>query len=281
MDLPFLMFRVVFCGGFISLFSGVCNASLRSEMVFDRLDTMGDITLEVSRDSPLDLALAFPGAFELPVPKALLPGSKGMGWRRNITATVFWVGEDSSKNNPVHNRASSWDTKWMETYGGTDSPSPRNRKGFRPASFVPKQSSFYVALPYNDIDRNGHKPEASKIIPWFWEDFKGPGVSVCHGRWVAIHKDGLVCYAKWRDCGPFTTDDWAYVFQGRDPKPNVNGNAGIDISPSVRDYFSVGGMSNVDWKFVNESEVPPGPWWDGETRSSGRYSGREQLSANN
>ncbi|GHC42298.1 hypothetical protein AAFN60_06050 [Roseibacillus persicicus] len=180
-------------------------------------------------------------------------------WRRGILATIFWVGEQPTPRNPTPNDKSSWDPQWQENFGGIDRPESRN--GFLPTGFVPKQTPFYIALPYNDlVPGGGHQPEASEVIPWFWKLHQGPTTSVCHGRWVAIHREGRICYARWRDCGPFSTDDWRYVFLGERPKPNPNGNAGIDISPAVRDYLQLDGNRRVDWKFVEDFEVPDGPW---------------------
>ncbi len=180
-------------------------------------------------------------------------------WRAGITATIFWVGELPTPRNPTPNHASSWDPKWQQTFGGVDRPAFRN--GFLPKGFVPKQNPFYIALPYNDlVAGGGHKPEASEVIPWFWKAHQGPTKSVCHGRWIAIHRKGKMCFAQWRDCGPYSTTDWRYVFQGERPQPNPNGNAGIDVSPAVRDYLELGGNYKVDWKFVEDFEVPDGPW---------------------
>lgn len=180
-------------------------------------------------------------------------------WRRGITATVFWVGEKSSERNPTPNHASSWDPNWQTNYGGVDSPS--NRSGHNPAAFSPKLNPFYIALPYNDIAPGGaHHPEASEVIPWFWKAYKGDWTSVCKGRWIAIHYRNKVCYAQWEDCGPFSTDDWQYVFNGKPPKPNPNGNAGIDISPAVRDYLQIRSGYRVAWKFMENQDVPAGPW---------------------
>ena len=56
---------------------------------------------------------------------------------------------------------------------------PDHRDGFRPASFSPAQNPFYIALPYNDVTSGGrHRPEASEVIPWFWRDYRGDGISV-------------------------------------------------------------------------------------------------------
>ena len=184
-------------------------------------------------------------------------------WRRDITATVFWVGEKASANNPTHNRASSWDTKWMHNFGGTDHPDRDKRAtDYRPKEFVPKLNPFYVALPYNDrIDHARTKPSARRVIPWFRRSFEREGKSVCDGRWVAIHHRGKTCFAQWSDVGPFETDDWAYVFGTARPKNPKNKGAGIDISPAVRDYLGIdGGMAKVHWRFVEFREIPTGPW---------------------
>ena len=141
-------------------------------------------------------------------------------WRKNITATIFWIGEKPTARNPTPNHASSWDTKWQQNYGGFDDPNPAARTyGFRPKAFTPKQNPFYVALPYNDrIDWRRHKPEASRVIPWFRKYSPRPGKTVCKGRWLQIVYNNKVCYAQWEDCGPFTTTDWQYVFGNARPK---------------------------------------------------------------
>ena len=152
------------------------------------------------------------------------------------------------------------DAQWAKNYGGTDTPDAGQRVDFRPASFVPDQNPFYVALPYNDITASGHKPGAAEVIPWFREDYKGPGKTVCKGRWVAIRFKGRVSYAQWEDCGPFRTDHSDYVFGNERPKPNLNKGAGLDVSPAVRDYLGMNDTDVTDWKFVDFHEVPDGPW---------------------
>jgi hypothetical protein len=180
-------------------------------------------------------------------------------WRRDIRATIFWVGEKPTPRNPTPNNASSWDPAWQKSFGGIDSP--KKRDGYCPHGFTPRQTPFYIALPYNDLlPGGGHQPEAEEVIPWFWELHNGPTRSVCHGRWLALHREGRICYAMWRDAGPFSTDDWNYVFGGERPQANPNGNAGIDVSPAVRDYLDLSGDHLLDWKFVEDFEVPDGPW---------------------
>ncbi len=191
------------------------------------------------------------------------------GWRRGIVSTVFWVGEAASEHNPVPNTASAWDGNWQANFGGYDHP--ERRDGWLPTGFVPAMNPFYVALPYNDLARGGgHRPEAAEVIPWFWRDYRGDGISVCKGRWVAIHSSGKICYAQWEDVGPFEIDHWQYVFGNEGPRPNRNSNAGIDLSPAVRDFLGLRSGQRVDWRFVDDREVPRGPWrnWNPRERAA-------------
>ena len=130
-------------------------------------------------------------------------------WKQFITATVFWIGEKPTRNNPTPNNKSSWDQNWQQNYGGYDNPDQTSRRGYVPKGFTPKLNPFYVALPYNDcVNHKAHKPEAARVIPWFKRYRPRPGQTVCKGRWVEIVSNKRVCYAQWEDCGPFTTDDW-------------------------------------------------------------------------
>jgi hypothetical protein len=185
-------------------------------------------------------------------------------WKTNIVGTVFWCGELPTEKNPTPNTASSWDPQWMKTFGGFDDPDISARAaGYRPANFVPQQNPFYVALPYNDcVDYKTTKEEASKVIPWFKEKFVRAGKSVCHNRWLAIRYNGQTCYAQWSDCGPFLTTDANYVFGNARPTTTKNNGAGIDLAPAVRDYLGFRSGKTCDWRFVDESEVPDGPWKD-------------------
>ncbi len=188
-------------------------------------------------------------------------------WKLQVTCTIFWIGEQPTARNPTPNTKSSWDTRWAENFGGYDDPDPSNRIAdhvagdFRPKSFLPKLNPFYIALPYNDvIGSSAHKPEASRVIPWFHRVKPAPGKTVCKGRWVQIYNGRRSCYAQWEDCGPWVTDDWEFVFGTKPPKTGQNGAAGIDISPSVRDYLGLRSGQKVHWRFVEASQVPYGPW---------------------
>lgn len=183
----------------------------------------------------------------------------GFPWKRNVVATVFWVGELPTENNPTPNRKSAWDQNWEANFGGYDHP--ERRDGLLPVDFTPLLNPFYIALPYNDVAKGGiHRPEASAVIPWFWESYRGAGISVCKGRWVAIHHQGRVCYAQWEDVGPFEVDHWQYVFGNDAPRANRNQSAGIDLSPAVRDFLQLRSGATVEWRFLEDRQVPNGPW---------------------
>ena len=212
-----------------------------SEDVLFRVDPIAYTPQRMPAQSPVKSAERFP-------------------WKKEIVTTVFWIGEDSSDNNPVPNDSSSWDKAWSKSYGGYDDPNPARRQDYIPVKFTPRQNPFYCALPYNDKAREGHRPEAPKVVPWFKEAYQGPAVSTCKGRWVAIRKGNRTVYAQWEDAGPFRTDHWEYVFGNERPKPNLNRGAGLDVSPAVRDYLGLQPTDVTDWKFVDFSEVPSGPW---------------------
>jgi hypothetical protein len=217
--------------------------------------TLGIAELQ-KRFHPGDLSIKDPAENNRPV-FWLSTGGEGGSWKENIVATTFWIGEPTSSRNPSNTR-SAWDSGWMAHYGGEDSPT--QRVDFLPTGFTPHQNPFYIALPYSDVS-NGHtKPEAAQIIPWFKSSFSQNGRSILKDRWVAIRRGARVCYAQWEDAGPFRTDHWQYVFGKERPLPNQNHDAGIDLSPAVRDFLNIGGMDSVDWKFVEVSNVPTGPW---------------------
>lgn len=183
-------------------------------------------------------------------------------WRLHVTATIFWIGEKPGGRNTTSNHQSSWDGQWETNYGGYDDPNPAARANYAPKAFRPGLNSFYVALPYNDcLNYRRHRPEASRVIPWFYRYNPRPGKSVCKGRWIQLYNGRKVCYAQWEDCGPWVTDDWQYVFKGQAPRSK---NAGIDVSPAVRDYMGLKSGDKVHWRFVEFGSVPRGPWsWYG------------------
>jgi DnaJ-like protein len=193
-------------------------------------------------------------------PPIARPSGEVFPWKANVVTTVFWVGQEqvTGKTSPQHQ--SVWDEDWLKNFGGVDNPEPAARHDYIPISFVPRQNPFYCALPYNDVEHGQFKPEAPLVIPWFKQVHAEPGRSVCKDRWVVIRKGDRICYAQWEDCGPFRTDHFQYVFQNERPTPNASHGAGLSVSPAVRDHLGLAPIDLTDWRFVEVSDVPPGPW---------------------
>lgn len=245
----------------IGITSGALMGLSAGARLTDRLASIHESILEDRREALPSLSDPFgvPQAARVVAerPKDAFRGQAA--WKRNVVSTVFWVGELPTENNPTPNTKSAWDQNWQANFGGYDQPDRRN--GYLPAGFVPALNPFYIALPYNDVAKGGvHRPEASEVIPWFWESYRGDGISVCKGRWVAIHHAGKVCFAQWEDVGPFEVDHWQYVFGKEPPRANRNQAAGIDLSPAVRDFLNLRSGAKVEWRFANDQEVPSGPW---------------------
>lgn len=186
---------------------------------------------------------------------------------KNTTVTVFWIGEEGNEENGfIPNLQSAWDDDWAEDYGGVDDPD--NRNGYLPTNFTPFENPFYFALPYNDFDENGERrSDAYEVIPWSKERAWNDSESMCKNRWIRITNGEKCAYAQWEDVGPFGEDDAAYVFGSAAPKNEVNDNAGLDVSPAVRDLLGISDIDKVDWQFVDSTEVPDGPWKDIVTTS--------------
>ncbi len=184
----------------------------------------------------------------------------------NITATVFWIGEEATgENEYIPNKKSVWDDRWMEHFGGIDDPGHRN--GYFPAKFKPKENPFYIALPYNDFTGGKRKPDASKHVYWAgakeWKD----GESMCKNRWVKIVKGEKTAFAQWEDAGHYSEDDHEYVFGTAPPKNPRANKAAIDVSPAVASYLGLKGEDKVSWQFVDDQDVPDGPWKETVTTS--------------
>ena len=182
--------------------------------------------------------------------------------RRNIVTTYFWIGQGGTPISATTNIKSAWDSFWKKNFGGIDCPDQRkDAKKFREASlpkkFAPTLNPFYVALPFNDIAF----PKKSRKWVYWWDEGKFQKdrfESQCNGRWIMIRFNNKVCYAQWEDVGPLRYDHAEYVFG--DELPNRHSRAGLDVSPAVRDYLGLSGLDKTDWKFVEDDQVPYGPW---------------------
>ena len=177
---------------------------------------------------------------------------------KDIPTTIFWVGEegDPLTNDNIHNISSSWVVDWRASYGGVDNPHERC-EGYKPCGFEPKENPFYFALPFFEYNEQGLKPASElEVIPWYDGKIKA-GESILKNRWIEIEYDGKKAYAQWEDAGPFGLDDAGYVFgeeRHKDPR------AGLDVSPAVAGYLGIDGKANTSWRFVEERDVPEGPW---------------------
>jgi hypothetical protein len=184
-------------------------------------------------------------------------------WKKNIVTTTFWIGQGSTGYNSTTNYKSAWDQAWTKNFGGVDCP--KDRFGIAkpgsislPGKFAPTLNPYYVALPYNDIK---YPQVSKKYVPWWnHEEYrKNPYKSQCKGRWVMIEFQGRVAFAQWEDVGPLRYDHAAYVFGNERPTREHSG-AGLDVSPAVQDYLGLQGRCLTNWRFVEEDEVPYGPW---------------------
>lgn len=178
------------------------------------------------------------------------------------TTTVFWVGEGKSTDNGfIDNIASAWDVAWEAHYGGYDDPN--DRCGYRPCSFTPKENPFYVALPYSDLTDDGEQKSSAQLMPWYDPELPDDE-SQLKNRWVEVRHNNTTCYGQVEDVGPFSTDDFAYVFGGVTTPQNTFGEkAGIDLSPAMRDcLIPPDDVFPVSWRFVMSEAVPVGPWLD-------------------
>jgi hypothetical protein len=171
-----------------------------------------------------------------------------------IFATTFWVGEDATdENDYIPNKSSAWDGNWLDHFGGIDNP--YTREGYYPKGFIPKENPFYIALPYDDLNEFGLKASATQI-PWYTPNVPD-NYSFMKNRWVKLIHKGNICYAQIEDVGPFETDDFDYVFLNKKPK---NSRAGIDLSPAVTTCLKMVTNSYINWQFIDEENVPDGPW---------------------
>lgn len=201
-------------------------------------------------------------------------------WHTGIVATTFWVGEVFDPNASDGSQVmSTYDSNWMESYGGcdgvvtsscqTEARVPGN--GYAPQSMTPKENPFYLDLPFDDINNNVAFKERATAVPWANDPgYKGQATnssfSYMKNRWVKIRKGGDVCYGQIEDAGPGQYQDKAYVFGTGDARPankKFNG-AGLDVSPALNGCLKFSDLNGendkVDWQFVEQKEVPSGPW---------------------
>lgn len=243
---------------------------------------------------PLALHVAIVGAAALlaactsadtgaPLPVDHQPERQGRQYpvHTSIVATTFWVGEvfdpDASDGSQ---RISAYDDDWLASYGGCDGVVVDGVCGterrtaandYFPTRMTPRQNPFYLDLPFDDVNDPTAAALRADVVPWahdpVWrEKLVDPRTSIMKNRWVALRKDERVCYGQIQDAGPGRYDDARYVFGSDDARPantRYNG-AGLDVSPALNGCLAFreldGSTDRVDWWFVDDVDVPDGPW---------------------
>jgi hypothetical protein len=202
-------------------------------------------------------------------------------WHTDIVTTTFWVGEvfapDESDGSQV---VSTYDSDWLGSYGGCDGivrdgrcdTEPRTAdNGFFPTAMTPRQNPFYLDLPFDDVNDDIGFVVRRWVVPWAhrepyasWVDDRS--MSLMKNRWVHVRHGDRECFGQVEDAGPGQYHDVAYVFGGDDARPvnrRYNG-AGMDVSPAMNGCLGLteldGEDDRVDWRFVEQDDVPQGPW---------------------
>lgn len=160
----------------------------------------------------------------------------------------------------------------MVTSAGDCETEPREAEnGYFPRAMTPLENPFYLDLPFDDVNDGVAFAERGGVVPWASEPAHAPSIddrsrSLMKNRWVVLHRNGRVCYGQIEDAGPGEYADAAYVFGTDDQRPanqRFNG-AGLDVSPAVNGCLGFaeldGDGDRVDWAFVDEADVPDGPW---------------------
>ncbi|WP_127918450.1 hypothetical protein [Prescottella agglutinans] len=205
----------------------------------------------------------------------------GYPWHTDIVATTFWVGEifDPAAEDGSQ-EMSAYDSNWLGSYGGCDGVAvdgacrtePRTAgNGYFPTQMTPRENPFYLDLPFDDVNDDVAFEQRGSVIPWadeapYRDHLSDPSVSLMKNRWVRIRSGDNTCYGQIQDAGPANYHDSAYVFGADDARPasdEFNG-AGLDVSPALNGCLGFseldGENDRVDWQFVDDGDVPPGPW---------------------
>ncbi|WP_375387198.1 hypothetical protein [uncultured Amnibacterium sp.] len=212
-------------------------------------------------------------------------------WHTDIVSTTFWVGEIFDPNASDGSQVlSTYNSRWMKDYGGCDGKQSGGdcrterrtaANDWFPTSMTPKENPFYLDLPFDDInDRTGLATRAD-VIPWAHEAryasiLNDRNQSLMKNRWVELRKGSRTCFAQIEDAGPGQYHDAAYVFGHDDARPANQryGGAGMDVSPAVNGCLGFaeldGDTDRVSWRFVDDEDVPSGPWTKVITRSGVR-----------
>lgn len=145
--------------------------------------------------------------------------------------------------------------------------------GYFPTSplVAPKENPFYLDLPFDDLNNSTAFRSRSGVVPWasdagYTGNATNKNFSYMKNRWVKLIRNGRVCYGQIQDAGPGQYNDQAYVF-GKDnsrPRNRQYGRAGMDVSPALTGCLGFddldGITGGVAWSFVENTDVPAGPW---------------------
>lgn len=202
-------------------------------------------------------------------------------WHTNIVATTFWVGELHDPNAADGSQVlSAYDDFWLRSYGGCDgvdvggsceTEERTEDESWFPRNMTPRENPFYLDLPFDDVNHPRAFAIRGSVIPWADEPgYAGreadKSFSYMKNRWVRITKDNRECYGQIQDAGPTLYDDDAYVFGAEDARPanTLYNGAGMDVSPALNGclgFESLNGANDlVNWQFVDDTDVPDGPW---------------------
>jgi hypothetical protein len=198
----------------------------------------------------------------------------------NIQATTFWVGEvydpDADDGSQV---LSTYDDNWMANYGGCDgrvvgddcvTEKRYAENNYFPLAMTPLQNPFYLDLPYDDVNNKKGFRMRDSVVPWasqspYAENSGNSDFSFMKNRWVKLMRDDLVCFGQIQDAGPGRYFDHKYVFGDDDRRPQNSrwNGAGLDVSPAINsclDFDDLDETQAIDWQFVDDADVPDGPW---------------------
>lgn len=214
-----------------------------------------------------------------PMPDELPPGT--YPWHTDIVSTTFWVGEILDPNASDGSQViSTYDSRWLESYGGCDGvildgvcETERRTadNDYFPTSMTPRQNPFYLDLPFDDVNDYGAFAMRGDVIPWanalpYAARVDDRSFSLMKNRWVELRNGDAVCFGQIQDAGPAVYDDARYVFGENDERPVSTrfNNAGLDVSPALNGclgFEELNGQSDdVHWRFIEEEDVPDGPW---------------------
>ena len=147
--------------------------------------------------------------------------------------------------------------------------------GWFPSQATPKENPFYLDLPFDDLNDSTGFSTRCQVIPWandagFAGKCNNGNFSYMKNRWVRLTGPaGRTCYGQIEDAGPSSGSkyhDSTYVFGAGDARPAQTqwNNAGADVSPALNGCLGFseldGQNDKINWKFVDDVDVPAGPW---------------------